>query len=237
MTFWHLPRIPEPEQMDTAEEVASYSSAAAEQHLAEIDATFVEHLLRLLPPGGIAGEESLWALDVGSGPAQIPVMILRRAPSIRFVALDRFPNMLACARENARQAGVSDRLRLIRADGHALPFADHSFFIVTCNSVLHHATDPVRMLREVFRVVAPDGAVLVRDLRRPSRPLLSYHLWRHGRRYRGEMRRLFNASVRASYTTEELAEMLSKLRAQQATIFRYRGAHLGVERAGQRAVS
>jgi hypothetical protein len=73
---------------------------------------------------------------------------------------------------------------------------------------------------------------LLRDLRRPSRPLLSWHLWRHGRRYHGEMRRLFDLSVKAAYTVGELEAMLSQTGAHGASVFRYKGAHLGVERRG-----
>lgn len=217
--------------MDSPEEIESYSSAAAAQHLEAIDDTFVEHLFRLLAPQNPSAADPIRALDVGCGPAQIPVKILRRLPNAWFVALDRFPNMLACARRNAVRAGVSERLSLVRADGHILPFPDQTFSIVLCNSVLHHARDPVELLREIFRVTSPAAAILVRDLRRPSRMVLRWHLWRHGRRYSGPMRRLFNASVRASYTAGELEEMLSKIDATQARVFRFRGAHLGVERA------
>jgi ubiquinone/menaquinone biosynthesis C-methylase UbiE len=231
MSFWHLPRVPEPEEMDDAGEVASYTSAAAERHLDAIDNTFVEHLLRLLPSGG-AGRSD-WALDIGTGPAQIPLKILARVPSLRMVAMDRAPNMLATARRNAQQAGISERLLLLRGDGHALPFRDGAFAAVLCNSMLHHARDPVLLLREMFRVAAPGAVVLLRDLRRPSRPLLSWHLWRHGRRYHGEMRRLFNASVRAAYTMDELEEFLRKAGTHGANVFRYRGAHLGIERRGR----
>ncbi|MBI3934428.1 MAG: class I SAM-dependent methyltransferase [Acidobacteria bacterium] len=218
--------------MDASEEVESYSSAAAEKHLDAIDDTFVEHLLRLIPthrpPAG-----PLWALDVGTGPAQIPIKILGKVPRLQFIGLDRFPNMLTCARQNAERAGVSRRLALIRSDGQALPFSDSTFAIVICNSVLHHAREPQQLLREIFRVASPGGAVLVRDLRRPSRALLGWHLWRHGRRYRGPMRRLFSASVQAAYTTEELAGMLSAVGANGASLFRYRGAHIGIERAAR----
>lgn len=231
MRFWHLARVPEPEAMDCAEEVGSYSAAAAEKHLDAIDNTFVEHLLRLIPRPSEAGGRFAWALDVGTGPAQIPIKILRRMPHLHFVALDRYPNMLACAQQNAERAGVSGRLRLLRADAHALPFPDSCFSIVICNSVLHHARDPLRLLREMFRVSSPKGAVLLRDLRRPCRPLLRWHLWRHGRQYRGEMRRLFDASVRASYTVEELERLLAQAGIAGARVFRYRGAHLGIERA------
>ena len=228
MTFRKLPRVPEPEEMDDASEVASYTSAAAERHLDGIDNTFVEHFLRLLPES--AGAAPHYALDIGTGPAQIPIKILRGIPNLRIVGVDRSPNMLACARRAALAVRVSDRLFLLRADGHNLPFPDGAFPAVLCNSMLHHARDPVVLLREMFRVAAPGAAILLRDLRRPSRPLLAWHLWRHGRRYRGEMRRLFNASVQAAYTLDELTELLQRAGAHGASVFRYRGAHVGIER-------
>jgi ubiquinone/menaquinone biosynthesis C-methylase UbiE len=251
--LWRLPRVPEPEVMDDAGEVESYNSGAATRHLEAIDNTFVEHLLRLLPQLGQMGQRnsfagdagvakcaSPWALDVGTGPGQIPIRVLSRAPNLRFVGVDRSANMLRQARDNAAAAGVADRLACLLGDGCNLPFPDHRFGVVICNSVLHHARDPVALLREVFRVAARDGAVLVRDLRRPSRPLLQWHLWRHGRHYGGLMRQLFNESVRAAYTPDELRRLLDEAGVSDARVFRFRGAHIGAARpggAGEGAVS
>jgi ubiquinone/menaquinone biosynthesis C-methylase UbiE len=233
LNCWKLERVPEPEEMDEAPEVASYSAAAAERHLNAIDDTFVGHLLRLLSPRTQTAD-ALWGLDVGTGPAQIPIKLLMRTPRLRIIGLDRSANMLACARRDAQRAGVSDRFFLLRGDGHRLPFADGTFSAVFCNSVLHHAHDPVQLLHEIFRVAHAGAAVLVRDLRRPARPLLQWHLWWHGRNYEGLMRQLFNASVRASYTRDEVAAFLRQAqiteRHPRATVFRYRGAHLGIER-------
>lgn len=237
MSLWQLERVPEPEEMDDAAEVSSYGSAAQESHLSAIDDTFVEHLLRLLPPPDPS--IGCWALDIGTGPAQIPVKVLTRLSEkkfgeVRFVGLDRSTNMLAAARRNAARAGVSERLMLIRSDALTLPFPDGQFSVVISNSVLHHAREPVAYLRELFRVASPNAAVLVRDLRRPSRPLLGWHLWRHGRNYHGEMRQLFDASVKAAYTADELERMLSQAGAHGAAVFCYRGAHIGVQRAARR---
>ena len=251
---WYLPRVPEPEEMDSSDEVAVYNSAAAEDHLDRIDDTFVEHLLRLLPEqcrshqGAEAGLPStkveptprsltvaalleLPGLDIGCGPAQIPVKLLLRLPHLRMVALDGAPNMLRCARQNAVEARVGDRLRLAQGDGKQLPFAAGAFSIVTCNSVLHHARDPLALLREIRRVAAPGAAILLRDLRRPAFPMQRLHLWLHGRKYRGLMRQLFAASVRAAYTSDELAIMLRTVPIPGAHVFRYKGAHIGIERA------
>lgn len=224
---WYLPRVPEPEEMDCSDEVEVYNSAAAEAHLDRIDNTFVAHLLRLLET---ASRPLGPALDIGCGPAQIPVKILKRLPRLRMVALDGAANMLRAAVENARSAGVEGRLILVEGDGKVLPFADGSFSVVTCNSVLHHARDPLALLGELRRVAAPDAAILLRDLRRPAFPVERLHLWRHGRKYRGLMRQLFDASVRAAYTTDELKQMLLQTPIPGARVFRHKGAHIGIER-------
>lgn len=226
MGLWKSVRIPEPEVMAESDEVESYSSAAAERHLDLIDNTFVEHVLGLLPRARRAG----WGLDVGTGPGQIPIKLLCRAPGLKIVGLDRSLPMLARARENAARAGVSGRLGLLAGDGHSLPYGDGTFSLVLSNSMLHHSRDPVRLLRELFRVAAPDAPVLVRDLRRPSQAWMRWHLWRHGRHYQGLMRRLFEDSVRAAYTVAELEVLIREAGLENARPFRFRGAHLGVER-------
>jgi ubiquinone/menaquinone biosynthesis C-methylase UbiE len=231
MPFWSLPRVPEPEEMDSADEVESYSSAAAARHLDAIDNTFVQHLLWLLP-SSTSNRNLGCGLDIGAGPAEIPIKLLKRLPSLRMVCADLSPNMLARARQNAIKAGVSDRLMLIRADGHALPFRDAYFSVATCNSVLHHARDPVALIMEMARVSTANAAILLRDLRRPNRLLLGWHLWRHGHYYDGTMRTLFDASVQAAYTVEELQEMVQSAGAERFSIFHFRGAHMGFERSG-----
>ena len=232
MVSWNLNRVPEPEVMDDSGEIESYQSAASEQHLNAIDDTFVEHLLRLADIGAWAG--SPLGLDIGTGPGQIPIKILRKFPRLKIIGTDLSIRMLDCAQENAQQHDVADRLLLLRANGNFLPFPDGAFSIVCCNSVLHHAKDPVGLIGEMFRVAAPEAPVLLRDLRRPPGPFLNLHLACHGRNYQGRMRRIFEDSVRAAYTQEELTRMVEKAQVAGMTVFRYRGAHIGIERAGRK---
>ncbi len=230
MSFRNLPRVPEPEVMEETGEVESYNSAAAARHLDAIDNTFVAHLLRLLSAKPQGASIPRWGLDIGTGPAQIPIKILGKIPGLRIVALDRSRTMLAQARRNALDAGVADRLILLAGDGHSLPFRDGAFSMVLCNSMLHHARDPVTLFREMSRVAAPEAALLLRDLRRPSRLLLPLHLWRHGRHYRGLMRTLFDQSVRAAYTIDDLDVFIRQSKLSGLSPFRFRGAHIGIER-------
>jgi len=252
-----LERVPEPEVMDELAEVEAYSSAAAQAYLEKIDRSFVNHVAHLLPagrdPAGIA-------LDVGCGPGQIPIMMAGRWPGLRITGIDAAPAMIAKARAAARQAGVAVAFQVFRFAGGEdsagdhpsepkpgspgapgerqgrLPFDDACFDLVTCNSVLHHLAQPTAALDEIARVARPQGAVLVRDLRRPPALFFPLHLRWFGRHYRGEMRRLYQASVFAAYTAGELQQMLarSRLHDGRARVFRHRLTHIGIERPALR---
>ncbi len=258
MSWLDLPREPEPEVMNDSDEVAAYTSAAAQAYLDKIDDTFVEHALRL-----VAGRAAGRALDIGTGPGQIVLKLARRLPGWRFLGVDRSPNMIrqACAglRSGATQnspvgaslaapaGGASpapinvgsthDRVQFLVADGNRLPFPDADFDLVICNSVLHHLAQPQRLLAEVAHLVKPDGAILIRDLRRPSRPAYPLHVRWYGRHYSGLMYKLYCASVRSAYTVGELEQMLraSPLSGTRpdgigARVFRHARTHLGLER-------
>ncbi len=224
--------------MDASAEVEAYASAVAQSYLEKIDRTFVEHVARLLRVESEAAVTGI-ALDVGCGPGQIPILMARRWPGLRITGVDAAAHMIEEARRAAARADVAISFQVVQAgsgDSRRLPFADHCFDLVTCNSVLHHLEDPVAVLDEIARVAKPEGAVLVRDLRRPSALACPWHVRWFGRHYSGEMRRLYEASVHASYTSEELGELLSRSRLQDghARVFRHRLTHIGIERPSRR---
>ena len=74
----------------------------------------VEEALKLL--SGSAPGRSCRVLDLGTGSGAIAVALAREAPSISVVATDLSPQTLVLARENAREAGVLDRVRFVVAD-------------------------------------------------------------------------------------------------------------------------
>ncbi|MDA2914997.1 class I SAM-dependent methyltransferase, partial [Acidobacteriia bacterium AH_259_A11_L15] len=100
-------------------------------YLDRLDNTFVAHVLHL---GAHRGR----ALDLGTGPGQIPLKLARRLPLMEFLGLDRSEKMLEEARRQAAALGLSDRVRFQLGDANRLDFPDHSFDLVICNSVLHH---------------------------------------------------------------------------------------------------
>jgi SAM-dependent methyltransferase len=51
-------------------------------------------------------------------------------------------------------------LNILAADVHSLPFADHAFDFVTCQTVLIHIADASKALMEMIRVLRPGGLLL-----------------------------------------------------------------------------
>ena len=220
MDWLTLPRTPEPEVMESADEVEVYSSAAAQRYLDAIDNTLVDHIARL---GGASGR----LLDVGCGPGNIALKIARRWPGVRVVGVDFSQNMILAARAAAASQQLTARTDFLAGDAKKLPFPDGAFDFVLSNSVLHHLQDPLGMLDEMARVVKPGGIVLLRDLRRPGRLICPWHVRWYGRHYSGLMKKLFTDSVRAAYTGEELTRMLQASGLAVARVFYHERTHLG----------
>jgi SAM-dependent methyltransferase len=103
-------------------------------------------------------------LDVGAGTGWAARHFAARGHWT--VALDLSPDYLDTANHFLCLTDVSfDR---VVADGDTLPFADRSFDLVFGSAVLHHAVSMPRLLRELGRMVAPGGRiVLVAESLRP----------------------------------------------------------------------
>lgn len=226
MSIFELQRVAEPEVMDDSAEVEAYSSAAAQSHLNAIDDTLVDHAVRL-----VAKRERGRALDIGTGPGQIVLKLARRLTRWKFVGVDRSPNMIAQGLASLAPAvELAGRIHFYVADGSQLPFRDGSFDLVVCNSVLHHLAEPQKLLAEIVRLSKPEGAILLRDLRRPSRLAYPFHVRRHGRHYQGLMYKLYCDSVRSAYTVEELQLLVDASPLKGARIFEHNRTHIGIER-------
>ena len=86
-----MQRIPEPEElMDHADQALAYAQA----DFSDANQLFVE-LLEQLAPHGLSGH----LLDLGCGPADIPLRLARCHPGLQIDALDGAPAMLELARQ------------------------------------------------------------------------------------------------------------------------------------------
>jgi ubiquinone/menaquinone biosynthesis C-methylase UbiE len=208
-----LPRILEPEVMDTPEEARDYD---AMDHAA-VNAAFCADLLALAAErAGTALEGEV--LDVGTGTALIPIELCERAERVSVLAIDLAEHMLALGRENVARAGLAARIRLEKLDAKALPFDDGAFAATISNSIVHHIPEPAAVFASMWRVTRPGGLLFVRDLHRPADTgELDRLVALHGGERPAEaarlasfehQRALFRASLAASLRVDEVAALV-----------------------------
>ncbi len=198
-----LPRVLEPEAMDTPDEARDYD---AMNHTA-VNARFVADFLAAHGPcrGGTI-------FDVGTGPGRIPIELCRADPVAVVLGVDLAPNMLDLARRNVTQAGFDARIDLDLVDAKALPYDDGGFEAVLSNTIVHHIPEPAAALTEMARLVAPGGTLMVRDLVRPgSDEELMSLVEMHTVGEPESARALFTASLHAALTVREMQTMVSAL--------------------------
>ena len=111
-------------------------------------------------------------LDLATGTADFAIAAARHFPGAHVTGVDLTPAMLDVGRRKVASAGLTDRVSLEVGDACALACADASADVAICAFGFRNFPDRALALREVARVLAAAGLLLVLELFRPRcRPL------------------------------------------------------------------
>ncbi len=182
---------------------------AADYHAmdhADVNSVFVDDLLA----GGDVGPQ---VIDVGCGPAMIPIELCNRDPSVLVMGIDAEVAMLDIAKREVDMAGLLDRVMLQHADaGDMDDFEDQMADTVISNSLIHHLDQPLAGLRTCHRLLRDGGRLFLRDLARPENEqqverLVSLHVGDEA----AAAQQLFRQSLHAALTIDEVREIVGGL--------------------------
>jgi 2-polyprenyl-3-methyl-5-hydroxy-6-metoxy-1,4-benzoquinol methylase len=116
---------------------------------------FVDHHVQKLA----AGTESVHVLDAGSGITFFPWWLMSQHPNLRVTAVDLDPLVPEIgSRLNLNESMAVD---FSTAPLSALPYADNSFDLLYCISVLEHLDQRDEVIAELHRVLKPGGSFIL----------------------------------------------------------------------------
>ncbi len=197
-----MERVLEPELMDDPEQALVYSRADFEEE----NQGFVDRFVECYPEFKIGH-----VLDLGCGPADIPIRLARKLPECRITGVDGSAPMIAIGLETIRAAGLANRLtlRCARFQDAALPERADA---VISNSLLHHVPNPLQFWYAVKKLAQPGAVVLVMDLLRPeSSEAAQAIVDKYSAGEPAILRRDFYNSLLASFTEDDVAAQLAEM--------------------------
>jgi phosphatidylethanolamine/phosphatidyl-N-methylethanolamine N-methyltransferase len=106
----------------------------------------------------ISGRPGLRVLEVGIGTALTATLYPR---DWKVIGVDLSAPMLAKARQHLEANGLTATVKLALADAEHLPFEANSFDVVIAPYVMSVVPNPAAVGRELRRVCAPDGRIII----------------------------------------------------------------------------
>jgi ubiquinone/menaquinone biosynthesis C-methylase UbiE len=115
---------------------------------------------RVIAALGVKPEEVV--IDFGCGPGFYTIPLAKRAK--RAIGIDINAGMLERAADYARKSGVS--VEFYRSDGRRVPLPDWTADLVFMSLVYHELDDKGTVLKELARVLKPDGRLAIMEMTR-----------------------------------------------------------------------
>ena len=111
-------------------------------------------------------------LDIATGSGDVSFELLRLQPK-RIVATDFAINMLNVFRQKIQRMEYSLPIDILSSDAHALPFKDKTFDGTIVAFGIRNFADRLRALREMHRVLKPNGLSIILELSHPKTPVIA----------------------------------------------------------------
>ena len=214
-----MKRTPEPELMENPSQVKAY----AEADFSESDSMVIKGLEKYLKKLGKTLNKNDLILDIACGPGNISERISKNWPCVKVVGIDGSQEMLNQAKRKLSRS-FDKNLSYELVDINLISTGDQKFplkaDVLVSNSALHHFHDPYKFWDALKKLGKKQCIHIHRDLLRPSSLQRALEL---KEKYLSTSPRIlkndFYASLKASFTVEEVNQQLFNAGLSQIEVF------------------
>ena len=156
-----MDRILEQEIMNNEQQVLAYANA----DFSDSNQQFCDLFL-----ADYAGQIN-HILDLGCGPGDIDICLLRKNPALNITAVDASEPMVALARTASQAAGYERQIKFIVGKVPGFNISQQKFDALISKDLLHHLPDPMLLWNEIVRLQKAANIktlVFIMDLCRPD---------------------------------------------------------------------
>jgi cyclopropane fatty-acyl-phospholipid synthase-like methyltransferase len=197
-----MTRVLEPELMDDPKQAEAYARA----DFAEENQGFVERFKEYFPEFSQGT-----VLDLGCGPADIPIRFATLYPSCHVIGIDASAPMIQLGEQAVKEAGLTDRISL-RCERFEDMAGARIVDAAISNSLLHHLPNPLQFWQKLRQLVKPGAPVLVMDLLRPDSPEAAQAIVdQYAANEPDILQRDFYNSLLAAFTEDEIGSQLARM--------------------------
>jgi len=107
-------------------------------------------------------------LEVGCGVGAQTEILLKRFPQLKITAVDIHPGQLNAAQERLSEESKRHQVQFVLAAAEKLPFESQTFDSAFLCWFLEHVSDPLRVLKESFRLLKTGGVLYATEVMNSS---------------------------------------------------------------------
>ncbi|HWG95915.1 MAG TPA: class I SAM-dependent methyltransferase [Nitrospira sp.] len=197
-----MDRVLEPELMDDRKQAEAYARA----DFAKENQGFVNRFKEYFPEFAQG-----MVLDLGCGPADIPIRFAKLYPACQVIGIDASAPMIQLGEQAVKQADLTDRITL-RCERYEEVAGARIVDAVISNSLLHHLPNPLQFWQKLRQLVKPGAPVLVMDLLRSESPEAAQAIVdQYAANESDILRRDFYNSLLAAFTEDEIGSQLARM--------------------------
>lgn len=189
-----------PEQTEEVTDGEHYLKRVKEMMLQELYPFFIERIIKEVGFG--PGK----ALEIGPGPLPMGFYLCRQT-LWDVIGGEISPDIVELGKKIIKEADTKAPYRMKVANAEDLPFEDESFGLVISSGSMHHWSNPIKVFREINRVLAPGGSAIIFDLcRKVYTDQIEF--MRIMDTVKDEFKQGLMDSLKAAYTPDEIVDLI-----------------------------